>query len=152
MFNVNVTISLSADTLAVLSALTGTAKNSSSQETSAAPTAQQDKAEKTPKGGGAGSSKPPKEEPVKEAPATLESYMATFGLLGDDEKIEAIKTEVTKHTKRGKSGDIKALLTFVGVARVSELQGDDIDTFMALVQRYGKGGEGNSLEDLTSLD
>ena len=141
-FTLTVSIELGPNTFALISGIMQRA--AMPQETSAAPTAQQDNAEKTPKGGGAGSSKPAKEEPIKEAPA--------FADLTDDEKIEAIKAEVTKHTKRGKSGDIKALLTFVGAGRVSELQGEGIDTFMSLVQRYGKGGEGNSIEDLTSLD
>lgn len=137
-FTLNVKISLSAETLLLLATMKGAAVPQ--QTESAAPTAEKDKSEKAPRGGGAGSSKAaPKEEP--KAPA--------FADLSEEEQIEAIKAEVTRHTKRGKSADIKALLTFVGVARVSELQGDDITAFMALVQRYGAG---ETVDALTSLD
>lgn len=144
--NFTLTVEIGGRTAELLQNLFGGPMVKPTQDTSTAPTAQQDKAEKTPKGGGAGSSKaaPKEEAPVKEEPKA-----PAFADLTDEEKIEQIKAEVTKHTKRGKSSDIKALLTFVGAGRVSELQGDDIDTFMALVQRYGKG---ETVDALTSLD
>jgi hypothetical protein len=140
-FKVTVSIELGPNTFALISGIMQRA--TTPQDTSAAPTAEKDKTEKAPKGGGAG--KAPKVEPTKE---DIKAERA-FDEFTEEEQIEAIKAEVTKHTKRGKSGDIKALLTFVGAERVSNLQGDDIAAFMALVQRYGAG---ETVDALTSLD
>lgn len=143
--NVTVTVELGPNTFALISGIMQRTVVPQETKTEAAPTAQADKTEKAPaKGGGAG--KPPKEEPIKEEHV---KEVRTFADLTEEEQIEAIKAEVTKHTKRGKSGDIKALLTFVGAERVSNLKGYDIENFMALVQRYGKGED---IDILTSLD
>lgn len=79
-----------------------------------------------------------KEEPKTEKPAKKESA-ASFEDLDDDAKLEAIKTEVTKHTKKGKSADIKALLTAFDAGRASELATDRYDEFYTAIVRYGKG-------------
>ena len=88
----------------------------------------------------------PKAEPVQdEAPKKSES----FEDLDDDAKLEAIKAEVTKHTKKGKSADIKALLGGFDANRASELSADDYDAFFNAVKRYGAG---ESVDDIIGLD
>ena len=59
--------------------------------------------------------------------------------MDDDAKLEAIKTEVTKHTKKGKSADIKFLLANFDAGRASELATEDYDAFFDAITRYGKG-------------
>lgn len=59
--------------------------------------------------------------------------------MDDDARLEAIKTEVTKHTKKGKSADIKFLLSKFDAGRASELAPEDYDAFFDAIARYGKG-------------
>ena len=59
--------------------------------------------------------------------------------MDDDAKLEAIKAEVTKHTKKGKSADIKFLLSNFDAGRASELAPEDYDAFFDAITRYGKG-------------
>lgn len=72
-----------------------------------------------------------------------------FEDLDEDAKLEAIKAEVTKHTKKGKSADIKALLTGFEANRASELDPENYDAFMKAVKRYGAG---ESIDDIIGLD
>lgn len=60
-------------------------------------------------------------------------------LKNDHTRLEAIKTEVIKHAKRGKSADIKFLLSKFDANRVSELATEYHDIFLDLITRYGKG-------------
>jgi hypothetical protein len=83
--------------------------------------------------------------PVEEAPTKSE----TFADLDDDAKLDAIKAEVTKHTKKGKSADIKALLGGFDANRASELAPEDYDAFYDGVKRYGAG---ESVDDIIGLD
>lgn len=62
-----------------------------------------------------------------------------FSTLDEEAQLEAIKTEVTKHTKKGKSADIKALLAGWGVTRASELTTDQYQGFFDGVVGYGAG-------------
>lgn len=70
-------------------------------------------------------------------PAALEK--PAFSDLDDDAKLEAIKAEVTKHTKKGKSADIKFLLANFDAGRASELAPEQYDAFFDAITRYGAG-------------
>lgn len=129
------TIVLEANTLAVLTALIGGktvrepyGKGSTSAEVSApvAEPKEEAKAEKkaTTK---AGSTKKAEEKP------------AEFEDLEDDAKLSAIQTEVTKHTKKGKSADIRALLKHFDAGRASELSTEVYNDFYQAIKRYGAG-------------
>ena len=63
-----------------------------------------------------------------------------FNELDEDEQLEAIKKEVTKHTKKGKTSDIKQLLGLFDVGRASDLDPATYGEFFELVKRYS-GGE-----------
>lgn len=84
--------------------------------------------------------------PVEEVPASTKPE--TFTDLDDDAKLDAIKAEVTKHTKKGKSADIKALLGGFNANRASELASEDYDAFFDGVKRYGAG---ESVDDIIGL-
>ncbi|MDL1914137.1 MAG: hypothetical protein FDW93_06420 [Bergeyella sp.] len=71
-----------------------------------------------------------------------------FASLDDDARLEAIKTEVTQHTKKGKSADIKALLNSFDAGRASELSPEDYEGFYNAVKRYGAG---ESVESIINL-
>lgn len=144
-FKVTVNVELGPNTFALLSGIMQRA--AMPQEQTATPTAPKaDKTETPPaKSGGAGSKSAPKEEPVKETPVET----PTFEDLDEAEQLEAIKAEVTKHTKRGKSADIKALLAFFEASRLSELPVDQYPAFMDALGRYAKG---ESIDSITSLD
>lgn len=62
-----------------------------------------------------------------------------FEDLDDAAKLEALKAAVTKHTKKGKSKDIKLLLSPYAVERVSDLQAEDFDGFYDVITRYTDG-------------
>ena len=64
-----------------------------------------------------------------------------FNELDEDAQLEAIKKEVTKHTKKGKTSDIKQLLGLFDVGRASDLDPATYGEFFELVKRYS-GGEG----------
>lgn len=88
----------------------------------------------------------PKEEPKKSTRRTKEQIAAEKAAtvngwddMDDDAKLEAIKSEVTKHTKKGKSADIKFLLANFDAGRASELATEDYDAFFAAITRYGNG-------------
>lgn len=87
-----------------------------------------------------------KPEPEKRTRRTKEQIAADealtvdgWGDMDDGAKLEAIKTEVTKHTKKGKSADIKFLLSQFDAGRASELSPEDYDAFFDAIIRYGKG-------------
>lgn len=88
----------------------------------------------------------PKAEPEKRTRRTKEQIAAeeaatanSWDDMDDDAKLEAIKAEVTKHAKKGKSADIKFLLANFDAGRASELAPADYDAFFAAITRYGKG-------------
>lgn len=87
-----------------------------------------------------------KTEPEKRTRRTKEQIAAEeaqtangWDEMDDDAKLEAIKAEVTKHTKKGKSADIKFLLSNFDAGRASELAPEDYDAFFDAITRYGKG-------------
>lgn len=73
------------------------------------------------------------------APKPTAPEKPTFSELDDDAKLEAIKAEVTKHTKKGKSADIKFLLANYEAGRASELAPEQYDAFFESITRYGAG-------------
>lgn len=84
--------------------------------------------------------KPARTRRTKEQIAEDEAQTANgWDDMDDDAKLEAIKTEVTKHTKKGKSADIKFLLANFDAGRASELATEDYDAFFDAITRYGKG-------------
>lgn len=64
---------------------------------------------------------------------------STLADMPDDEKLEAIRAEVTANTKKGKSADMRAMLNHFGAARASELDVDNYDAFYGAIKRYGDG-------------
>lgn len=76
--------------------------------------------------------------PAASKPAAAAEKPA-FSDLDDDAKLEAIKAEVTKHTKKGKSADIKFLLANFDAGRASELATEQYDAFFDAITRYGAG-------------
>ena len=94
--------------------------------------------------------KPTRTRRTKEQIAAEEAQTANGrGDMDDDAKLEAIKAEVTKHTKKGKSADIKFLLSNFDAGRASELAPEDYDAFFDAITRYGKG---ESVETLFPSD
>ena len=73
----------------------------------------------------------PKAKPVAEE--------EDFNELDEDAQLEAIKKEVTKHTKKGKTSDIKQLLGLFDVGRASDLDPATYGEFFDLVKRYSAG-------------
>ena len=78
------------------------------------------------------------QRPAASKPAAAAEKPA-FSDLDDDAKLEAIKAEVTKHTKKGKSADIKFLLANFDAGRASELSKEQYDAFFDAITRYGAG-------------
>lgn len=78
------------------------------------------------------------QRPAASKPAAAAEKPA-FSDLGDAAKLEAIKAEVTKHTKKGKSADIKFLLANFDAGRASELSTEQYDAFFDAITRYGAG-------------
>lgn len=78
------------------------------------------------------------QRPAASKPAAAAEKPA-FSDLDDDAKLEAIKAEVTKHTKKGKSADIKFLLANFDAGRASELATEQYDAFFDAITRYGAG-------------
>lgn len=137
MFEVKVTVDLGEKTVALLTggiAIANTVKESIAEapkEETAAPKAEAIKAEPE---------KPTRTRRTKEQIAAEEAQTANgWDEMDDDAKLEAIKAEVTKHTKKGKSADIKFLLAQFEAGRASELAPEDYDAFFDAITRYGKG-------------
>lgn len=156
MFEVKVTVDLGEKTLALLTggfaiadshsvkepiadeaAKTEAPKVEAKPETPKADTAKTEapKVEAKPE-----ADKPTRTRRTKEQIAAEEARTANgWAEMDDDAKLEAIKSEVTKHTKKGKSADIKFLLSNFDAGRASELAPEDYDAFFDAITRYGKG-------------
>lgn len=135
MFEVKVTVDLGEKTLALLSGGIAIANNAKVKEP--AKGVDFDAKELV---------EAPKPEPEKRTRRTKEQIAAEeaktangWDEMDDDAKLEAIKAEVTKHTKKGKSADIKFLLSNFDAGRASELTPEDYDAFFDAITRYGKG-------------
>lgn len=61
------------------------------------------------------------------------------------DQLEALKAHATKHTKKGKTADIKALVANYGAERVSDLDPEYYIEFNEVLTRYS---EGESVEDI----
>lgn len=80
-----------------------------------------------------------KKAPVAPPAAKKKDEAPAFDELDEDAQLETIKAEVTKHTKKGKSADIKALLAAYDAGRASELAPEQYSGFFNAVKRYGAG-------------
>ena len=130
--NVKVVVDLGEKTVALLTG--GMAVNAPIQKV--APKVEAPKAEAIK----AEPEKPTRTRRTKEQIAAEEAQTANgWDEMDDDAKLEAIKAEVTKHTKKGKSADIKFLLAQFEAGRASELAPEDYDAFFDAITRYGKG-------------
>lgn len=86
----------------------------------------------------------PKPEPKKrrtkeEIEADSAKAAEGWDAMDEDEQLEAIKAEVTRHVKKGKSADIKFMLSHFDADRASSLNPEDYKAFFDAVQRYGNG-------------
>lgn len=143
MFEVKVTVDLGEKTLALLTGGIAIANNANVKEPIAVEAA---KPEAPKEETAAPKPEAPKAEPEKRTRRTKEQIAAEeaqtangWDEMDDDAKLEAIKAEVTKHTKKGKSADIKFLLSNFDAGRASELAPEDYDAFFDAITRYGKG-------------
>lgn len=139
--NVNVTVELGPQTLALLTggmAAPAPDFNTAKEKVIPAKAAvEEPKEEKKPAAPKAEAPKAPA-KPKKDEPTPFEE-------MDDEAKLDTIKAEVTKHTKKGKSADIKFILSNFEAGRASELDPDNYAAFYNAIVRYGKG------EDLADI-
>lgn len=128
MFEVKVIVELGEKTL---TALSGVIANSAKIKE---PPSVEDAKPESPKTGSKKNTRRTKEQIAAEKAQTLNGWDG----IDDEAKLEAIKSEVTKHVKKGKSSDIKALLSIFDADRVSELNPMDYDAFFDTIIRYGE--------------
>lgn len=146
--NVKVTVELGAATLAALTGLNAKAAPEAKTPENAPQEVEADKPKRTRRT--AAEIAAEKAEAKEKTPAApVEEKAPEFGDLDEAAQLEAIKAEVTRHTKKGKSADIKALLAYFEAGRASELAPEQYQDFYDMVKRYGAG---ESVNDLTSLD
>lgn len=77
-------------------------------------------------------------------PAAKPAVVA-FEDLDEEAQLEALKAHATKHTKKGKTADIKALVANYGAERVSDLDPEYYVEFNDVLTRYS---DGESVEDI----
>lgn len=141
--NVKVTVDLGEKTVALLTG--GMVVNTPTPKVEPKAEALKEEPEPKPEAPKADTAKTEAEKPTrtrrtKERIAAEEAQTANgWDEMDDDAKLEAIKAEVTKHTKKGKSADIKFLLSNFDAGRASELAPEDYDAFYDAIGRYGKG-------------
>lgn len=85
-----------------------------------------------------------KPAPAKPAPKAAAKPVA-FEDLDEEAQLEALKAHATKHTKKGKTADIKALVANYGAERVSDLDPEYYVEFNDVLTRYS---DGESVEDI----
>ena len=143
MFEVKVTVDLGEKTVALLTGGIAIANSPKLKEPVEAPKLEAPKEGPAPKPEALKekmAEKPARTRRTKEQIAADEAQTANgWNEMDDDAKLEAIKTEVTKHTKKGRSADIKFLLSNFDAGRASELTPEDYDAFFDAITRYGKG-------------
>ena len=94
---------------------------------------------------------------AKAAPAKAAAAKKKDGNLSDDEfesyseeeQFEAFKVIATRHSKKGKTADIKQILEKHGVARMTELEPEQYLAFYQDVVRYD---EGEDIDDIIADD
>lgn len=133
--NVNVIVELGPQTLALLTGGMTTAP-ASKQSVVAAAQPKADAPETTK-----AETAPKKTETPKAAAKPKKEDPAPFEDLDDETKLSEIQAQVTKGTKKGKSADIKFLLSNFDAKRASELSPDQYDAFYDAITRYHKGEE-----------
>jgi len=138
MFEVKVTVDLGEKTLALLTG--GIAVTNTPKAEKPATVEAETRKEET------GAPEPDPSEPEKRTRRTKDQIAAEKAArvdgwddMDNDAKLEAIRAEVTKHTKKGKSADIKLLLSEFDAVRASDLAPEDYDAFYDAIIRYGKG-------------
>lgn len=91
----------------------------------------------------------PKPAPVAAKPAPKAAApkpaAVNFEDLEEADQLEALKAHATKHTKKGKTADIKALVANYGAERVSDLDPEYYIEFNDVLTRYS---DGESVEDI----
>lgn len=136
--NVKVTVDLGEKTVALLTG--GMVVNTPTPKVEPKAEALKEEPAPKPEAPKAEPEKPTRTRRTKEQIAAEEAQTANgWDDMDDDAKLEAIKAEVTKHTKKGKSADIKFLLSNFDAGRASELAPEDYDAFFDAITRYGKG-------------
>lgn len=81
-----------------------------------------------------------KPKPQAAAPAAKpKAEKASFEDLDDETKLAEIQALVTKATKKGKSADVKFLLSNFEATRASNLAPEQYDDFYGVMQRYHAG-------------
>lgn len=132
-----VTSAATAPKIAKAAAPAAASATPTSGATTPAPKAAAPKADPAP----AAAPKPAAAKPAPKAAAPKPAAPAAveFADLDDAGKLEALKAHVTKHTKKGKSKDIRLLLTPYEVERAGDLKPEDYDGFNEVLQRYTDG-------------
>jgi len=82
---------------------------------------------------------------AKPAPKAAPAKAVAFEDLDEEGQLEALKAHATKHTKKGKTADIKALVANYGADRVSDLDPEYYVEFNEVLTRYS---DGESVEDI----
>ena len=150
MFNLNVTVNLGDPTIALLTQFAPSATKAAMPTALAAlaPEAVEESAPVKVE------VKPEAATRVRRTKAEIEAAKAEeaadgWAALDDEGKLEAIKTEITKHAKKGKAADIKFLLSAFDAARAGELLPEHYDAFFDAITRYGNG---EALESIVPED
>lgn len=84
---------------------------------------------------------------IKKAPAPAPKKVSAdpsadeFEELDADDQLEAIQKVVVRHTKKGKTADIRQLLGLFDVRKASELDEESYGQFYDLINRYAGGEE-----------
>lgn len=151
---VNVTLDLGTATVALLN---GLVKGFSAPVMAASPEAkeavrevvkEQTKVEEKP-AATASPAKPAATAKPAPAPKPAAPAKPAFADMNDDDKLETLKAEVTRHVKNKKGSDIKFMLAQFDAGRASDLSPESYDAFYDAIQRYGKG---ESLSDIFPAD
>lgn len=141
-----------AKMIQVLNALAGGNQvTAAPKKAAAAPAAKVDEDEDAPAEAAAPAAKAAKPAAKAGKPAAKAAKPAAPATMTDDERIEAleaqdadeqlatVQAEVTKHSKKGKTADIKKLLAIFDAPKVSELDPSTYGEFYGLVLRFGAG-------------
>lgn len=147
---VNVTLDLGTATAALLN---GLVKGFSAPVMAASTEVKETEAKVEEKPAAPASSAKPaataKPAPAPKPAAPAKSTKPAFADMNDDDKLETLKAEVTRHVKNKKGSDIKFMLAQFDAGRASDLSPESYDAFYDAIQRYGKG---ESLSDIFPAD
>lgn len=147
---VNVTLDLGTATAALLN---GLVKGFSAPVMAASTEVKETEAKVEEKPAAPASSAKPaataKPAPAPKPAAPAKPAKPVFADMNDDDKLETLKAEVTRHVKNKKGSDIKFMLAQFDAGRASDLSPESYDAFYDAIQRYGKG---ESLSDIFPAD